>query len=181
MKYDLSESISQRSSGEKDAENHRIKEIANELRRRCQLYEAESRNSQGNVTHFEAEQRIAELFAKDNHIWLPMDKAFNTIFPETFYYFIGFAGYDGRSVMPILRQDLIKQATPATSIEIDTYMSAIGFTKSINDGKYYNNSFIVWDVVPRNVLKDKEGDIYVIDAEISLNNSKSDININNKP
>ena len=90
------------------------------------------------------------------------------IFPETFYYFVGFAGYDGRSVMPILQQDLIKQATPATSIEIDTYMSAIGFTKSDNDGKYYNDSFIVWDVVPRNVLKDKDGDIYVIDAEISL-------------
>lgn len=51
-------------------------------------------------------------------------------------------------------------------------MSAIGFTKSINDGKYYNNSFIVWDVVPRNVLKDKEGDIYVIDAEISLISNK---------
>lgn len=211
MKYDLSESISQRSSGEKDAENHRIKEIADELRRRCQLYEEESRNGKSNVTHFEIEQRIVEKYAKDNDIWLPMDEAFNigmpgpsgnenytfinndtifkinnllnsggvsnllnkivlhnTIFPETFYYFIGFAGYDGRSVMPILQQDLIKQATPATSIEIDTYMSAIGFTKSDNDGKYYNDSFIVWDVVPRNVLKDKDGDIYVIDAEISL-------------
>jgi len=92
----------------------------------------------------------------------------NTIFPETFYYFIGFAGYDSRSVMPILRQDLIKQASPATNIEIETYMSAIGFTKSENDGKFYNNSFVVWDVVPRNVLKDKEGDIFVIDAEIAL-------------
>ena len=92
----------------------------------------------------------------------------NTIFPETFYYLIGFAGYDGRSVMPILRQDLIKQAAPATSIEIETYMSAIGFTKSENDGKFYNSSFIVWDVVPRNVLKDSEGDIFVIDAEIAL-------------
>lgn len=46
MKYDLSESISQRSGGEKDTENHRIKEIADELRRRCQLHEAESRNGQ---------------------------------------------------------------------------------------------------------------------------------------
>lgn len=46
-------------------------------------------------------------------------------------------------------------------------MSAIGFTKNPNDGKFYNDSFIVWDVVPRNVLKDKEGDIFVIDAEIA--------------
>ena len=212
MKYDLSESISQRSSGEKDAENHRIKEISDEIRRRCKVYETESRIGQGNVNHFEAEQRIAEQFAKANNIWLPMEEAFNlgfpgpsgnenftfithdtifkvnnllnsggisnlldkiilhnTIFPETFYYFIGFAGYDGRSVMPILRQDLIKNASPATSIEIDTYMSAIGFTKNSNDGKFYNDSFIVWDAVPRNVLKDKEGDIFVIDAEIALN------------
>lgn len=211
MRYDLSESISQRSSGEKDAENHRIKEIADELRRRCELYEAESRKGQSNVNHFEAEQRIAEQFAKDNGLWLSMEDAFNlgvpgpsgnenftfisndtifkvnnllnsggisnlldkvtfhnAIFPETFYYFIGFAGYDGRSVMPILRQDLIKQAAPATNIEIETYMCAIGFTKSENDGKFYNNSFIVWDVVPRNVLKDGEGDIFIIDAEIAL-------------
>lgn len=214
MKYDLSESISQRSSGEKDAENHRIKEIADEIRRRCEVYETEPRDGQGNVNRFEAEQRVAEQFAKDKSIWLSMDEAFNlgvpgpsgnenftfithdtifkvnnllnsggvanllnkiilhnTIFPETFYYFIGFAGYDGRSVMPVLRQDLIKNATPATVIEIDTYMAAIGFTRSQNDGKYYNDSLIVWDAVPRNVLKDKEGDIFVIDAEIASKNA----------
>ena len=55
MRYDLSESISQRSSGEKDAENHRIKEISNELRRRCKLYETESGDSKIHVNHFEAE------------------------------------------------------------------------------------------------------------------------------
>ena len=26
----------------------------------------------------------------------------------------------------------------------------------------------VWDLVPRNVLKDKDGDIYVVDAEIKI-------------
>lgn len=211
MKYDLSESISQRSSGEKDAENHRIKEISNEIRRRCQLHETKYGESKVHVNHFDTEQRVAELFAKENNLWISMEDAFrigvpgpsghenytfiaqdtifkinnllnnggianlldkitfhNTIFPETFYYFIGFAGYDGRSVMPILRQDLIKKASPATSIEIDTYMSAIGFTKNPVDDKYENGTFKVWDVVPRNVLKDKEGDIFVIDAEIAL-------------
>jgi len=211
MKYDLSESISQRSSGEKDAENHRIKEISNELRRRCQLYEAQLGSGKENVNHFEIEQRVAEHFAKENDLWIPMDEAFklgvpgpsgnenytfiaqdtifkinnllnsggiinllnkvllhNSIFYETFYYFIGFAGYDRRSVMPILRQDLIKNAKPATQIEIDTYMSALGFTKNSVDKKFSNDSFLVWDVIPRNVLKDQEGDIYVIDAEISI-------------
>ncbi|MBR5634854.1 MAG: hypothetical protein IKW78_06750 [Prevotella sp.] len=42
MKYDLFESISQRSHGEKDSENRRIAEIADEIRRRSSVYEAES-------------------------------------------------------------------------------------------------------------------------------------------
>ena len=29
-----------------------------------------------------------------------------------------------------------------------------------------NTDYEVWDLVPRNVLKDNDGDIYVIDAEI---------------
>ena len=76
----------------------------------------------------------------------------NSIFPDTFYYFIGFAGYDGRSVMP----------------EIETYMAAIGFTKKNHEGRFANNMYEVWDLVPRNVLKDKDGDIYVVDAEIKI-------------
>ena len=46
MNYDISESVSQRSSGEETAENRGIHEIADELRRRCQLYEAQLRDSQ---------------------------------------------------------------------------------------------------------------------------------------
>ena len=141
MKYDLSQPISQRSIGEKDAENHRIAEIADELRRRSQVYEAESGAGQEH----------------------------NSLFPDTFYYFIGFAGYDGRSVMPVLQQDLVKDALPATPIEIETYMAAIGFTKMNNEGRFTNNIYEVWDLVPRNVLKDKDGDIYVVDAEIKGN------------
>ena len=90
----------------------------------------------------------------------------NSIFPDTFYYFIGFAGYDGRSVMPVFQQDLVKDAQPATPIEIETYMAAIGFTKKNNEGRFTNNMYEVWDLVPRNVLKDNDGDIYVVDAEI---------------
>ena len=208
MKYDLSQSISQRSSGEKDAENQRIQEIAHELARRCRLHEKESEDCQNHVTPLFIEERIAEDYAKDMGIWIPMseiisfgvpgpsgnendiyvseDTVFkvnnllnsqsiisllerivyhNIIFPETFYYFIGFTGYEGRSIMPVLRQDLVKDAYPATSVEIDTYMSAIGFNK-LSEGKYHNELFLVWDILPRNVLKDNEGDIYVVDAEI---------------
>ncbi|MBR6202597.1 MAG: hypothetical protein IKQ62_06305 [Bacteroidaceae bacterium] len=209
MRDDLSESISQRSNGEKDSENNRIKKISDDIARRCQLYEAESGDGKKHVSPLEIEQRVSEVYAKENHLWMPMSAVFdlgmpgpsghendtyvsgnnifkvnnllnsggvipllervilhNIIFPDTFYFFIGFTGYDGRSVMPVLRQDLIKDAIPATTVEIDTYMSAIGFTKCSSDGKYQNKDYIVWDVVPRNVLKDKEGDMYVVDAEI---------------
>ena len=209
MTYDISKPISQGSSGEKDAENHRIEEIANELRRCCQLHEKESGVGKEDVNYFEEEQRATEQFAKAHGLWVRMSVVFdlgvpgpsgnendtyisnetifkvnnllnskgvvsllervvlhNTIFPETFYYLIGFTGYDGRSVMPILRQDLIKDARPATTVEIETYMAAIGFTKQNDEGRYANAEYEVWDVVPRNVLRDKDGDIYVIDAEI---------------
>jgi len=49
---------------------------------------------------------------------------------------------------------------------IDTYMSAIGFTKENDEGRYSNGTYLVWDVVPRNVLVDADGDMYVVDAEI---------------
>ena len=71
--------------------------------------------------------------------------------------------------MPVLQQRLVKDAVPATAIEIETYMSAIGFTKQNNEGRFSNDEFVVWDLVPRNVLRDKEGDIFIIDAEIAKN------------
>ena len=55
MDYDLSQSVSQRGSGEETAENRRILEVADELHRRCQLYEAQLRDSQNDVGRFEVE------------------------------------------------------------------------------------------------------------------------------
>lgn len=68
--------------------------------------------------------------------------------------------------MPILQQGLVKDATSATQIMIDTYMSALGFVKQNEVGRYSNATYIVWDLVPRNVLVDADGDMYVVDAEI---------------
>ncbi len=64
MDYDISQSVSQRGSGEETAENRRIHEVADELRRRSQLYEAQLRDGQGDVNHLEIEQRVAEQYAK---------------------------------------------------------------------------------------------------------------------
>ena len=210
MNYDIPESVSQRSSGEETAENRRIHEVTDELHRRCQLYEAQLRDGQGDVNRLEVEQRVAEQYAKDNGIWLPMSDVFdlgvpgpsgnendtyvsndiiykvnnllntgsilrlldrimwhNNLFYDTAYTLYGFTGFDGRTIMPVLQQQLVKDATPATSIEIETYMSAIGFTKQNDEGRFANVDYEVWDLVPRNVLRDKDGDIFIIDAEIA--------------
>ena len=91
----------------------------------------------------------------------------NLIFPNTAYRIHGFTGYDGRTIMPVLEQERICEAQPATQIMIDTYMSALGFEKGGKTGSFSNSDYKVWDVVPRNVLVDKDGDMYVIDAEIA--------------
>ena len=95
----------------------------------------------------------------------------NLIFPNTAYILHGFAGYDKRSVMPVLIQRRIRNAQPATQIMIDTYMSALGFTKENDEGRYSNGTYVVWDVVPRNVLVDADGDMYVVDVEIKKLNA----------
>ena len=41
-------------------------------------------------------------------------------------------------------------------------MSALGFVKEGDEGRYSNETYTVWDVVPRNALVDYDGDMYVI-------------------
>ena len=53
MYDDLFESISQGGGFEETAENRRIHEVANELRRCCQLYEADLRGSKKDVSRFD--------------------------------------------------------------------------------------------------------------------------------
>ena len=209
MNDDVFESVSQRGRGEETAENRRIYEIADELRRRCQLYEAQLRDGQVNVNRLDVEQRAAEQYAKENGVWIPMSDIFdlgvpgpsgnendtyvsnniiykvnnllnagsilrlldrviwhNNLFYDTAYSLYGFTGFDGRTIMPVLQQRLVKDAVPATSVEIETYMAALGFLKMNNEGRFANNDYEVWDLVPRNVLKDADGDIFIIDAEI---------------
>ena len=90
----------------------------------------------------------------------------NILFPDTAYSFYGFAGFDARTIQPVIVQPRIADSHPATKIMIDTYMAALGFEKTVQEGRYKNSQYEVWDLVPRNVLVDDEGDVFVIDAEI---------------
>lgn len=91
----------------------------------------------------------------------------NLIFPDTAYAFVGFTGFDGRSIYPIVKQTFIRNCKPANKTTIKDYMAALGFTY-INEGIFQNNLVLVKDVLPKNVLTDSTDDVYVIDVEISL-------------
>lgn len=94
-------------------------------------------------------------------------KFHNELFPETYYELIGFTGLDnGQDHTPyievILKQQYVDNAEQASYDEISYFMQKLGF-KSINDVKYSNGKYIVSDLYPRNVLKDKDDFIFVVD------------------
>lgn len=214
MNHDIPQSFPPRSFRTQDAENSYIECIANELRRRCGVYEAQFRTSSTTLNLTDAEAQAAEAYAKEKGLWVPMERIaelgtpgmsgnenelyvsddiifkvnnlmntgsiiallekaimHNELFPETYYRLYGFTGFGGRSVYPILQQDLIKEAEPAPQIAIDTFIAALGFVKEEQTGRYSNSKYIVWDLLPRNVLRDLDGDLYVVDAEIKRNKS----------
>ena len=209
MNHDLPQSVPQGSYGAQDPENRRILQVANELRRLCQVYETQCRVGKKNVDRFETELRCTEQYAKEHGCWIPMEHIFelgvpgpsgnendtyvtddavfkvnnlmnsasvvallekvqmhNLLFPDTAYKLHGFAGFEGRIVHPVLRQKRVANAQPATQVMIDTYMAALGFTKTEFEGHFANGTYEAWDLLPRNVLVDKDGDLYVVDAEI---------------
>lgn len=100
-------------------------------------------------------------------ILLTKTMIYNELFPDSSYTLIGFTGFEGRSIYPVLRQEYISKSRPATQNEIDCYMAACCFEK-IGDGRYVNDKYEVWDVLPKNVLKDETGDMFVIDLEIKI-------------
>ena len=85
MNDDISQSVSQRGRGEEIAENRRIYEVSDELLRRSQLYEAQLRDGQEHVSRFEVEQRVAEQYAKENGLWVPMHEVFDLGVPPRIF------------------------------------------------------------------------------------------------
>ena len=88
----------------------------------------------------------------------------NRIFPSSRYEFVGFTGFDGGGVYPIFRQGYVNEGVPATPEEIDGYMRSLGFGR-VDESTYSDGYVTVSDLRPRNVLRDADGDMYVIDAE----------------
>lgn len=71
------------------------------------------------------------------------------------------------SVNESVRQCYIEGGLPATQNEIDCYMAALGFDK-VDKGKFKNSHYFLSDLLPKNAIRDVSGDIFIIDAEISM-------------
>lgn len=94
--------------------------------------------------------------------------AHNSLFPQTAYTLLGFTGFKGRTVYPLLAQRYIEKADASMPEEIDSYMAALGFEKTA-DWTFRNKDYVISDLKPKNVLRDADGDLYVVDAEIRPN------------
>lgn len=96
----------------------------------------------------------------------------NQLFPETSYQLVGFTGLDnGNNRAPyievILQQNFVPDAVQASSEEIAFYMNSIGF-QMVDKTTFSNDFYIIEDLFPRNVLKDKNDIIYVVDNIVRL-------------
>lgn len=92
-------------------------------------------------------------------------EAHNELFPSTKYEFVGFTGTKN-NIQPIFKQDFVSDSKQATPKEISAFMENSGFEKvgGENSTMFKNDEYLVSDLHPRNVLKDNNGTIYVIDA-----------------
>ena len=96
----------------------------------------------------------------------------NAIFPSSQYELTGFTGFEGGNVYPVLRQRYVPNATLSSPEEIDSYMRSLGF-KQTGEAAYSNGDVVISDLRPRNVLKDTDGDLYVVDADFKKEDAVS--------
>jgi len=111
--------------------------------------------------------KVNNLLNNEGSVLSLLDRlcAFNRIFPETHYEIYGFSGFGNGNVYPVLKQQYVNSATEALDDEIESFMQSIGFKKNGN-GSFENGIYEVSDLFSRNVLKDKKGILYVVDANV---------------
>ena len=102
----------------------------------------------------------------------------NRLFPESQYEVVGFTErkkekyFSEDKFSIVLKQRFIKSSnTPISQKEIDKEMFKRGFKLDEDNGIYFNEDHVVYDLHPGNVLKTKEGNFIFIDP-ICLPNTK---------
>ena len=95
---------------------------------------------------------------------------FNTVFPGGRYTIEGYGEVDGKFVR-FLKQPIVDftSSTPLTEGERVAYMEKLGF-KPINkeNTAFSNGEIIASDLQKSNIVKDKQGNVRVIDADMKL-------------
>ena len=95
---------------------------------------------------------------------------FNTVFPGSRYTIEGYGKVDGKFVR-FLKQPIVDftSSTPLTEGERVAYMEKLGF-KPINkeNTAFSNGEIIASDLQKSNIVKDKQGNVRVIDADMKL-------------
>lgn len=98
-------------------------------------------------------------------------KGHNEIFDCDKYEFVGFTGIENSNgsvyVEPVFKQKYMHESKQASQPEIDAFMQGLGFSKT-GDHSYENEKYAVSDLRPRNVLKDENGNICVIDDIVKM-------------
>ena len=96
--------------------------------------------------------------------------SFNTVFPGSRYTIEGYGEVDGKFVR-FLKQPIVDftSSTPLTEGERVAYMEKLGF-KPINkeNTAFFNGEIIASDLQKSNIVKDKQGNVRVIDADMKL-------------
>ena len=95
---------------------------------------------------------------------------FNYIFPESRYKILGYGEVDGKFVK-FLKQPIVDftGSKPLSAEERVAYMADMGF-KPVNKEKtaFSNGTIVVADLQGNNIVRDKSGNIRVIDADVKL-------------
>lgn len=106
----------------------------------------------------------------------------NELFKSAKYRLVGFTGLDNgydknKNSVPYIEPVVAQKyflGKHADVSEIENHMTSLGFEK-ISDDTYKKGMYIVSDLKPRNVIKAKDGEIYVIDNIITEEKSKQTI------
>jgi hypothetical protein len=93
------------------------------------------------------------------------------------YKITGFTENSLGEVSVVLEQSYVRAEREAAQEEIDDYLESNGFRETtLSDGMpgWTNGEYEIWDAEPRNVLVDRDGNLYFIDTVV--NSRRQDVN-----
>lgn len=106
----------------------------------------------------------------------------NVMFPETSYSLEGFVINDG-DLQPIISQPHVKASRGANPVEVEEFMNSLGYTKIAGTEHDYINKekgVKLEDMHDENILMDDNGNVFVVDPVIYLDDDGKQKRITSK-